>query len=138
MLQRIQSVYLLLTTLFSVLFLSMKMFVFRNEAGIVGSEEIIIPLAVLLILIAAISIITIFLFKNRKIQIKLSMVLLILSIVLLLAVAAYAFILSDKYNAQLQFRVNLIFPVLVLIFSILAHRGIKKDEKLVKSYDRLR
>jgi len=114
------------------------MFVFRNEAGIVGSEEIIIPLAVLLILIAAISIITIFLFKNRKIQIKLSMVLLILSIVLLLAVAAYAFILSDKYNAQLQFRVNLIFPVLVLIFSILAHRGIKKDEKLVKSYDRLR
>lgn len=114
------------------------MFVFRDDSGVVGSEEIIMPLLILLILIAAISFVTVFLFKNRKLQIKLSMVLLILSIVLLLAVATYAFLLSGKYNAQLQLRVNLIFPVLVLIFSILAHRGIKKDEELVKSYDRLR
>ena len=138
MIQRIQSVYLLLTTLFSVLFLSMKMFVFWNKAVIVGSVEVIMPLAILLILIAAISIITIFLFKNRKLQLKLSMVLLVLSIILLLSVAIYAFILSEKYNAHLQFRINLIFPVMVLIFSILAYRRIKKDEELVKSYDRLR
>ena len=138
MIQRIQSIYLLLTTLCSVLFLSMKMFVFRNETTIVGSEEMIMPLVILLVLAATISFITIFLYKKRKLQLKLSMVLLILSIILLLAVASYAFLLSGKYNAQLQFRVNLIFPVLVLIFSILAHRGIKKDEKLVKSYDRLR
>jgi len=138
MIQRIQSIYLLLTTLFSGLFLSMKMFVFRNEAGEVVSEEIIIPLAILLSLIAAISIITIFIFKNRKLQLKMSGGLFILSIILLLAVATYAFILSGKYNAQLQFRVNLLFPVMVLVFSILAHRGIKKDEDLVKSYDRLR
>lgn len=138
MIQRIQSVYLLLTTLFSVLFLSRKMFVFWNEAGMAGSEDIIMPLIVLLILIAAISFITIFLFKNRKLQLKVSIVLLILSIILLLAVTSYAFILSGKYDAQLQFRVNLIFPVMVLVFSILAYRGIKKDEELVKSYDRLR
>jgi hypothetical protein len=116
----------------------MKMFVFRNEAGAVVSEEIIIPPAILLILIAAISLITIFLFKNRKTQLKLSVVLIMLSIILLLAVASYAFLLSGKYNSLLQFRVNLLFPVLVLIFSILAYRGIKKDEELVKSYDRLR
>jgi hypothetical protein len=29
-------------------------------------------------------------------------------------------------------------PFLQLIFSILAYRGIKKDDQLVKSYDRLR
>jgi Mn2+/Fe2+ NRAMP family transporter len=114
------------------------MFVFRDEAGVVESEETIIPLAVLLILIAAISFIAIFIYKNRKLQLMLSMVLILLSIILLIAVAVYVFILAGKNDAQLQFRINLIFPVVVLIFSILAHRGIKKDEELVKSYDRLR
>jgi hypothetical protein len=32
----------------------------------------------------------------------------------------------------------MILPLAILIFSILASRGIKKDDQLVKSYDRLR
>jgi phosphoglycerol transferase MdoB-like AlkP superfamily enzyme len=138
MIQRFQTIYLLLTTLFSILFLSGKMLVLKNETGVVELHGIILPLVVLLILIAAISLLTIFLFKNRKFQLKLSIALIVLSIILILALAYYAFTLSGKYNAPIQFSINLIFPVMVLVFSILAYRGIKKDDELVKSYDRLR
>lgn len=138
MIQRFQTIYLLLTTLFSILFLSGEMVVLKNETGVVEAHGIVLPLVVLLILIAVISLLTIFLFKNRKFQLKLSIALIALSIILILALAYYAFTLSGKYNAQIQFRINLIFPVMVLVFSILAYMGIRKDEELVKSYDRLR
>jgi hypothetical protein len=130
MIQRFQTIYLLLTTLFSILFLSGKMLVLKNETGVVELHGIILPLVVLLILIAAISLLTIFLFKNRKFQLKLSIALIVLSIILILALAYYAFTLSGKYNAPIQFSINLIFPVMVLVFSILAYRGIKKDDDL--------
>jgi hypothetical protein len=155
MIQRIQTIYLLLTTLFSIFFLGGKILKFTdeaknfiyiglsglkkfNEAG--GTEQIsmLLPLAVLLILIPVVSIITIFLFKNRKIQIKLAAGLIFLVGLLILAIAYYTYSFSRNYNAEIQFGINLILPVLMLICSCLAYRRIKKDEEIVKSYDRLR
>ena len=34
--------------------------------------------------------------------------------------------------------IKMVVPLLILIFGILAQRGIKHDENLVRSYDRLR
>lgn len=155
MIQRIQTIYLSLTTLFSVLFLSGKILRFTDESnnllyiGAAGLKKIseaggaeqlgmILPLEVLLILVPVLSIITVFLFRNRKIQKKFAAGLIMISVLLIIVLAFYAFSVSRKYHAEIQPGINLILPVLMLLCSFLAYRGIRKDENLVKSYDRLR
>lgn len=82
---------------------------------------------------------SIFLFKNRKIQMRLTL----LSLLVTVAGIVWSFIfysqalkaLSDQtYKDEL----GRFLPLLALVFMTLAYRFIRKDEKLVKSMDRLR
>ena len=155
MIQRVQSVYLLLTTILSVLFLNNDLINFTNTSGekltmslyginkAVGGvdflqEEKLIPLTVLLILIPVISFITIFLFKKRKLQLRLTLILIVLIVILILLLAYYSVQVINNFNAVIDTGFSLFFPFLMLLSAILAYRGIKKDEEIVKSYDRLR
>lgn len=155
MIQRIQSVYLFLTTVLSILFLSGSFLSFINKSGDVykiGFTDIvritqgqtpeiigkIFPLTIIVILIAALSLITIFLFKKRMIQLLLSGILIGIISVLILVSFYYTYSVISKYDATMEPGIKMALPFLQLIFSILAFRGIKKDDKLVKSYDRLR
>jgi Domain of unknown function (DUF4293) len=88
---------------------------------------------VLSVAVGLLALITIFLYKNRKLQIRLSL----LGVVLQLAVLAVYFQQIKTYvqgNFTLTSAVSFIIPV----FFILAWLGIRKDEKLIKSMDRLR
>lgn len=155
MIQRIQSLYLLLTTVFSVLFLNGSIIKFvdvSNNSVIInfgginkviaggGNEPIekLISLSVLLILIPVVSLITIFLFKKRKSQIKFAIALLGIIVILICTIVYYANYVIQNFNAEILPDANLILPLLMLICTYLAYRGIRKDEDLVKSYDRLR
>jgi hypothetical protein len=155
MIQRIQSVYLLLTTLMSLLFLKGGLLVFSEKSGsmikltfteiirvsgVHGPELIskVLPLTIIIILVPVAAIITILLFKNRKIQIRLAVFLIILNGALILAFVHSYLNISKEYSATLTLGFRMLIPVLLLILSILAYRGIKKDNDLVKSYDRLR
>jgi hypothetical protein len=51
---------------------------------------------------------------------------------------AYSFNIISKYDAEFASWYKLLIPVIQLILSVLAYRGIKSDDDLVKSYDRLR
>ena len=155
MIQRIQSVYLFLTTILSVLFLNGSFLSFINKTGVVykiGFTDIVsitqgqtpetigkvLPLTIIIILIAALSIITIFLYKKRDIQLLLSGVLTGLVVGLMFISCYYSYIIISKYDASFEPGIKMTLPVLQLILSVLAFRGIKKDDQLVKSYDRLR
>lgn len=155
MIQRIQSVYLSLITLLSLLFFSGDFLKFADKAGVVikvtlngifrevavpGPEliEKLVPYSLLIILIPLISIITIFLFKNRKIQLKLALILIITVSVFTIASVHVSMSIISKFRASVIPGFKLFLPLLMLIFSILAFRGIRNDERLVKSYDRLR
>lgn len=155
MIQRIQSVYFFLIALFSSLLLSGSIINFVNGSGSVfkitfasilkstegnGLEVIekLIPLSVLIILIPIISLITIFVFKNRKIQMRLAMFLLILCTLMVFALIHGSIIIISKYGATITPGFKMILPLVMLILSVLAYLGIKKDDHLVKSYDRLR
>jgi hypothetical protein len=155
MIQRLQSLYLILTAILSVLFLCGNFITFADSAnnsymidlqglsrftGEGGNEEIekLLPLVVLLVLIAFISFVTIFLYKKRKIQMKFALGLIFIGLLLLLGLGYYSVKVIRNYNAEIIPGVRLILPVLMLVCSILAYRGIRKDEKLVKSYDRMR
>ena len=86
-----------------------------------------------------VTLVSIFLFKNRTLQIRLSYLSILLA--LLLPVVAFVFLYretSKVSNIELNSGVATFLPIAVLLFVFLALRFIKKDDKLVKSMDRLR
>jgi len=155
MIQRIQSLCLLLTTLLSLLFLKGSFLNFVDKTGSVikvtfngiirdtggqGFEliEKLLPLTALIILIPAISLVIIFIFKNRKIQMWLAISVIILIVGFIFVSIYYSWFVITEYGAELVPGFKMVIPVLILIFSILAYRGIRKDDRLIKSNDRLR
>jgi hypothetical protein len=147
MIQRIQSIYLLLAALCSAavyvfpfasvaqsqadssLFSDMYYNVFDNSSliGLFGG--------VVLLGIAAI-----FLFNNRKLQGKVTL----FGAMLTLCALAFVFmtLTADTWAKanlnSLQAQIGAFSPILSIIFYLLAKRRISKDEQLVKSMDRLR
>ncbi len=82
------------------------------------------------------ALIAIFLFGNRRLQ----KVLCNIAIVITLAYAAYGALLwiNDVAAEQAGPDFGVALPVLTIVFALLAARYITKDEKLVRSADRLR
>ncbi len=150
MIQRIQSLYLLLTTIMSVLFLTGSIINFTENSnstlnidfsGIERMSENVesIPLlSILLALIPLLSFLLIFLFKNRKLQMKVTAFLIFIIVVQIALLAWYSYYVMTNFNAEINPGAKLILPVVELILAYLAYRGIRKDEELVRSYDRLR
>jgi hypothetical protein len=155
MIQRIQSVYLLMTTFLSVLFLKGSFLTFFKESGTIliltfnglfritnGQQEQIaislIPLSVLIILIIITSTISILIFKKRKIQLRFTKSLIYLIILFIILSSIYSLIVITRYEVNILPTIKMFIPFGMLVFSILANRGIKKDDDLVKSYERLR
>jgi Na+-translocating ferredoxin:NAD+ oxidoreductase RnfD subunit len=135
MIQRIQSIWLLLAS--AAAFATLKLSFYSGNKDnnlfeeLTGSSHFL--LMVLSVAVGLLALITIFLYKNRKLQIRLSL----LGVVLQLAVLAVYFQQIKTYvqgNFTLTSAVSFIIPV----FFILAWLGIRKDEKLIKSMDRLR
>ena len=100
--------------------------------------EKLMPLSVLIVLIPVVSLVTIFFFKKRKFQLQLSRFLILLAGILVIAYIHVSLRIVSKFDAGVIPGFKMILPVLILILSILAFRGIRKDDQLVKSYDRLR
>lgn len=89
---------------------------------------------------AILAIIVIFLFKNRILQMKLSALNAFL-IMASLGISAY-FIYNGEnemgFESKGVFKPGFFLPVGALLLNSLANRFIKKDEKLVRSVDRIR
>lgn len=80
--------------------------------------------------------ITIFLFNNRKLQMSLTKLGVIMTIIGA-GIIGYRFF-TDQAADLAQPAAGVALPFLALIFGAMAHRYINKDEKLVRSVDRLR
>ena len=141
MIQRIQSIWLLLAAVFAAI--TFKFPFFSGNRTVDAATNVIeftpldatttIWLSILTVLTGAVAFINIFLFDNRKLQLKLSYLGIFLSVLLLVMY----FIEMGKYSTG-NITLWCIFPFAILGFYILAARGIWKDEKLIKSMDRLR
>jgi hypothetical protein len=66
------------------------------------------------------------------------MALIIMIVLSILYSGYYAYLAISNYEAVFTPGLKMVLPVILLILSMLAYRGIRKDELLVKSYDRLR
>ena len=155
MIQRIQSLYLLIISVLTSVFLSGSYIKFVNRSSdsiilnfngiwIAGEKAvpdpglILIFITALALLITLIALTAIFLYRKRKIQMKLTMILIIAGLVLILLLSYSIFFILSNFQANFVFTFNLLSPLLCLIFSVLAHRAIRRAENIVRSYDRLR
>jgi len=155
MIQRVQSIYLTIVLILSLLCFFGSILHFSDESGntvklivngnmtdqngqAAGQVANMWPITAILILISLLSLIVIFLFRNRKIQLIVALGVIILSAGLIIALSWYCFNVISNFNMKIAPGINMAMPVFILVFSVLAYRGILKDDRLVKSYDRLR
>ena len=134
MIQRIQSVYLLLAAVCSGL-VSFFVAFFQTEEAILTLLHFPVFTAGF-VLSALISMYSIFRFKNRKQQVMAGRFNIIINFVLFGAMfyhwyAAYSM-------APINLGTGVFLPILVIVFISMANRAIMKDEMLVRSADRLR
>ncbi|TCZ67924.1 DUF4293 domain-containing protein [Flaviaesturariibacter aridisoli] len=143
MLQRIQSIWLLLAGAFTA-----TTFRFPFYAGsyqIPGSGPVVPPMpmelnaqtallyTILTAIICGLAFVTIFLYGNRKLQLRFSIFGLLLSLGLL---ALYFVKMTGFVSGTMALSSIFYFAVPLCFF--LAIRGVVRDEKLIRSMDRLR
>ena len=95
------------------------------------------PLLVIYTLNGILSLATIFLFNNRKLQMKLCSVG-IAFMAIRYHVFAYLCVSVFPEAGTFHPSFSVCLPVVCLILYVMAHAGINKDEKLVRSMDRIR
>lgn len=136
MLQRIQTIYLLLAAITA----AGLIFVFSlwtNSAGEeVYAQEQLIAFGMFLGS-AAISLVSIFMFKNRKLQFVLGRLNIILNLFLLGVFVYWSLTLPGEMDIS-EKGIGMFLPIISIVFIVLANKAIKKDEDLVKSADRFR
>ncbi len=137
MIQRIQTVYLFLAAIAALLLLFLPLGGLSEEAGtaldLIKSTEVIALTALGLVMVS-LPLLAVFLYAKRGLQVQVG------GLGLLTAVAFVAVFLAgfasefDAYKPM----AGAAMPVLYVVFLLLAIRGIRSDEKLVRSMDRFR
>jgi hypothetical protein len=154
MIQRIQTIWLIFSTVVPVSLMDGNIIKFVSKTGekfqvgfhgiykLTGSGYNIIRdsigLPVTIVLISLLSLVTIFLYKFRKVQKVMALTVIAFSLILLILLAFYSYQTIREYNGSIQIGLLMFSPLVLLLASIMAYRGIVKDEDLIKSYDRIR
>jgi len=138
MIQRIQSIWLLLAAAFDAItfrfpFYSGDYLKDVSPLPVDLDANTTIWLTILSILTGLLGFVTIFLFNNRKLQLKLCYLGIFLTLILLTV-----YFLEIGNFASGNVAIWAVFYFAILGCFILSARGIWKDEKLIKSMDRLR
>ncbi|MFD0761248.1 DUF4293 domain-containing protein [Lutibacter aestuarii] len=144
MIQRIQTVYLLLATAFSggVIFLlnlwvqeeEIKFFVMDSF----NSDNLLLKgLSALFFISAILTLVAIFQYKNRQLQFVLGRLSILINFILLGVIVYFTQNLSGEINVS-EKGIGSLIPIVTIVLVVLANKAIKKDEELVKSVDRLR
>jgi len=151
MIQRIQTVYLALAFILTLVCLCMQIGTFEPEEMVGNTYMYNLwnklpdgsmsfrpwPLFVLLLLSCPLAILAIFSYKNRPAQIRYCNFCMLLIIAWVVAFVLYGYVFVDK---GVSFTPSFVagFPIVALIFYYLARRGVIHDEKLVRAADRIR
>ena len=137
MIQRIQSIYLLIAAVISG-GLQFVFHLWENVKGVIIFAKDNMVYFGLFLASAVLALITIFLFKNRKLQFVLGRLNNILNFILLGLFVYQSLSLSGETSDVSEKGIGMLLPIISIVFLVLANKAIKKDEDLVKSVDRLR
>lgn len=161
MIQRIQSIYLLVAAILMAVTVFSPLFILHAASAIQGgsiskfgdlftcttlgifNQNGIYPTWGVLTFAAFAALLplaNIFLFKKRKLQMKIANITTLMIILFYITLVVYCYVFMQK-NVEVVFdsiQYGIVLPAIALIFNILAVLRIKKDEKLVRSLDRIR
>ncbi len=158
MIQRIQSLFLVLAMVALILLSVFPMAMFYSQTGVYelnvfGLESLtpgneipfvwwfFIPLPALAGIVLILDLIALLSFKKRTRQITLTHAAIFLNIVFVVGLMFYYIpAIEENTTTTVNYRdsLGIYLPLISLVFTLLAQRYIKKDEKLVRSVDRLR
>ena len=137
MIQRIQTIWLLLAAVCVFLTLKFSTYVGTNKDLIPSSflnGIATLPLIFVTLAVGILTLITLFLYKNRKLQLRLT----ILAVVLEAGLIFLYYKEIQTFIGKGTFSITAILHVAVIVFLIFAARGISSDNKLIKDSNRLR
>jgi hypothetical protein len=138
MIQRIQTVYLILTFLVTgVLLFFMPLWTLNTGKPFYFMQDqfytILLGLSTMLTIVSIIS------YKKRQNQFVMNRLNIILNLILLgLFVYRSLNLSGETANAVSEKGIGMFLPIVAIVLLVLANKAIKKDEDLVKSVDRLR
>jgi hypothetical protein len=143
MIQRIQSIYLFLTSIIcgGLIFVFHLWKVAEKKIFVVDLFPLesmlhkMIPITFIASSLLAFA--TIFLFKNRQLQFVLGRINILINL-FLLGLLIYLTLTVSGETAVSEKGIGMFLPILAILLLVLANKAIKKDEDLVKSVDRLR
>lgn len=152
MIQRIQSVYLIVATILlgsifayplaELLGAEGQLFIYSFNGLSLENENgmylLTVPPIILLVISACISFISIFLYKKRVLQMRLNSLNIFLLIGYLGLNYYYIQNFSKQLNGIVSYQIAAIFPFVAAVLTYLAIRAIAKDEALIRSMDRIR
>jgi len=138
MIQRRQTLWLLLATITAILSFLFPFVTGKEAIKNMQADKVIDAASDFFLLILTggsiiLSTVIIFLFKDRKMQIRLCLLGLFVSVVI---IVRYIMLMNKLTNTTLA--LYAVLPFIFLASYFLAFRDIRKDEKLVKSLDKLR
>jgi len=156
MIQRIQSVYLLLAALSSALMFAfpigwyygssntIEFYVYRIIDHVPGNEQLfagslLIPLIILVGASLLLPLLIIFDYKRLSRQLSwIRIQLLLLMVMVALIFFVYNTRLNSLLSVEADFGFGMFLPLIAMVFSFLAMRAVQRDQKLLRSVDRLR
>jgi hypothetical protein len=140
MIQRIQTLWLLLASISSFLTLNTNISFYSGNKLVENANKFVsltarenIFLLILTVSVAVASLILIFLFKDRKMQFKITLAVFAFSVINIVL-----YFLQMKNYTEGNISLSSLIHFAIPLFLILAARSIWKDDQLVKSVDRLR
>ncbi len=154
MIQRIQSIFLLAATILSTITIfhpvSSMILTGKIEAefftyGLITVEDSsqmlfnTFPIVILAIVTALLNFIAIVLYKRRELQMRICVYNILLTIGLIISIFCYYFVMKKNVPVLTHsFSYSVVFPFVNIILIFQAFRGIRRDDLLLKSYNRLR
>ena len=152
MIQRTQTLFLLGAVTFLVLMLFLPLAeILTDDAGActvmsIGLQTEIgdivfptLPVYILILVTAALLFLSVFFYKRRKLQIRFCVYGIILGFGLIGLMYYYWVVMFRQLDVDSYWiRIPVIFPVVSIILTFLAFRGIRRDEILIRSLDKIR
>lgn len=152
MIQRIQTIYLLLAAIFAAVPFFTPIARFYESAekwitlsgmgyeaiGMDSPERVPYGIIVFGVLSVLLPLIAIFGYKNRKSQIKKVNLTLFVQFAWYVAYAAYSYSFFTRTETEFAFQVCAALPLLAIISAMMARKAIRRDEALVRAADRIR
>lgn len=137
MIQRIQTIYLLLAFLITgVLLFFIPLWTLNNGKAFYFMQDQVYT--ILLGLSTMLTVISIISYKKRQNQFVMGRLNIILNLILLGLFVYRSLNLSGEAVTVSEKGIGMFLPIVAIVLLVLANKAIKKDEDLVKSVDRLR